>query len=231
MAAAEIDIKYVAHLARLQLAPDEEKKLGAQLAGIACGFHELGQQCQQWRVRHLDLDRVGNKQPWSKVSEQRQSGGRVWPGGLVQQLDGNLEPLERIGVAFGGGTDLVGGPAQRVFEKREQQLVLAVKLQVEAPQRLAGAVHDLLDGKVCAALFDDDGLRRVEETLNALRCPQFRGLDGPLYRTLLPGGLFARAGHGRLRRLPRGENMVGLYRRTPCHQCARPPSRTSCRRL
>jgi len=34
MAAAEIDIKYVAHLARLQLAPDEEKKLGAQLGGI-----------------------------------------------------------------------------------------------------------------------------------------------------------------------------------------------------
>jgi aspartyl-tRNA(Asn)/glutamyl-tRNA(Gln) amidotransferase subunit C len=34
MAAAEIDIKYVAHLARLHLTPDEEKKLGAQLDGI-----------------------------------------------------------------------------------------------------------------------------------------------------------------------------------------------------
>ena len=34
MAAAEIDIKYVAHLARLHLTPDEEKKLGAQLGGI-----------------------------------------------------------------------------------------------------------------------------------------------------------------------------------------------------
>jgi aspartyl-tRNA(Asn)/glutamyl-tRNA(Gln) amidotransferase subunit C len=34
MAAAEIDIKYVAHLARLQLTPDEEKKLGAQLGNI-----------------------------------------------------------------------------------------------------------------------------------------------------------------------------------------------------
>jgi len=32
MAATEIDIKYVAHLARLHLTPDEEKKLGAQLA-------------------------------------------------------------------------------------------------------------------------------------------------------------------------------------------------------
>ena len=34
MAAAEIDVKYVAHLARLHLTPDEETKLGAQLGGI-----------------------------------------------------------------------------------------------------------------------------------------------------------------------------------------------------
>jgi aspartyl-tRNA(Asn)/glutamyl-tRNA(Gln) amidotransferase subunit C len=34
MAAAEIDIKYVAHLARVALTADEEKKLAAQLAGI-----------------------------------------------------------------------------------------------------------------------------------------------------------------------------------------------------
>ena len=34
MAAPEIDIQYVAHLARLHLTPEEEKKLGAQLGGI-----------------------------------------------------------------------------------------------------------------------------------------------------------------------------------------------------
>ena len=34
MASAEMDIKYVAHLARLHLTPDEEKKLGAQLGHI-----------------------------------------------------------------------------------------------------------------------------------------------------------------------------------------------------
>jgi aspartyl-tRNA(Asn)/glutamyl-tRNA(Gln) amidotransferase subunit C len=34
MAAPEIDIQYVAHLARIQLTPDEEKKLSAQLGGI-----------------------------------------------------------------------------------------------------------------------------------------------------------------------------------------------------
>jgi aspartyl-tRNA(Asn)/glutamyl-tRNA(Gln) amidotransferase subunit C len=34
VAATEFDIQYVAHLARLQLTPDEEKKLAAQLGGI-----------------------------------------------------------------------------------------------------------------------------------------------------------------------------------------------------
>jgi aspartyl-tRNA(Asn)/glutamyl-tRNA(Gln) amidotransferase subunit C len=34
MSVAQFDIKYVAHLARLHLTPDEEKKLGAQLGGI-----------------------------------------------------------------------------------------------------------------------------------------------------------------------------------------------------
>ena len=34
MAAAEIDVKYVAHLARISLSPDEEQKLAAQLGNI-----------------------------------------------------------------------------------------------------------------------------------------------------------------------------------------------------
>jgi aspartyl-tRNA(Asn)/glutamyl-tRNA(Gln) amidotransferase subunit C len=34
MAAAEIDVKYVAHLARLQLTPAEEQKFGEQLGHI-----------------------------------------------------------------------------------------------------------------------------------------------------------------------------------------------------
>jgi aspartyl-tRNA(Asn)/glutamyl-tRNA(Gln) amidotransferase subunit C len=34
MAAVEIDVKYVAHLARLSLAPEEEQQIGAQLGSI-----------------------------------------------------------------------------------------------------------------------------------------------------------------------------------------------------
>lgn len=49
MASAEIDVKYVAHLARLSLTPDEEKKLGAQLGNIL-GYIE--------KLRELDVTNV-----------------------------------------------------------------------------------------------------------------------------------------------------------------------------
>jgi aspartyl-tRNA(Asn)/glutamyl-tRNA(Gln) amidotransferase subunit C len=43
MAAAQFDVKYVAHLARLQLTPDEEKKLGAQLGHILGYIEKLNE--------------------------------------------------------------------------------------------------------------------------------------------------------------------------------------------
>ena len=49
MAAAEIDVKYVAHLARLALTPDEEVKLTAQLGNIL-GYIE--------KLRELDVSGV-----------------------------------------------------------------------------------------------------------------------------------------------------------------------------
>ena len=49
MAAAEIDVKYVAHLARLHLMPDEEKKFGAQL-GQVLGYIE--------KLKELDVSGV-----------------------------------------------------------------------------------------------------------------------------------------------------------------------------
>ena len=49
MAAAEIDVKYVAHLARLALTPDEEKKLASQLGNIL-GYIE--------KLRELDVTNV-----------------------------------------------------------------------------------------------------------------------------------------------------------------------------
>jgi aspartyl-tRNA(Asn)/glutamyl-tRNA(Gln) amidotransferase subunit C len=49
MASAEIDVKYVAHLARIALTSDEETKLGAQLGHIL-GYIE--------KLRELDVSNV-----------------------------------------------------------------------------------------------------------------------------------------------------------------------------
>jgi aspartyl-tRNA(Asn)/glutamyl-tRNA(Gln) amidotransferase subunit C len=49
MATGEIDVKYVAQLARLALSPDEEKKLGTQLGSIL-GYIE--------KLRELDVSQV-----------------------------------------------------------------------------------------------------------------------------------------------------------------------------
>ena len=49
MAAAQFDVKYVAHLARLALTPDEEKKLASQLGNIL-GYIE--------KLKELDIANV-----------------------------------------------------------------------------------------------------------------------------------------------------------------------------
>jgi aspartyl-tRNA(Asn)/glutamyl-tRNA(Gln) amidotransferase subunit C len=49
MSASDFDIKYVAHLARIALTPDEEKKLAAQLGGIL-GYIE--------KLKELDVTNV-----------------------------------------------------------------------------------------------------------------------------------------------------------------------------
>lgn len=41
MPAADIDVKYVAHLARLSLSPEEEQSLGAQLGDILAYIEKL----------------------------------------------------------------------------------------------------------------------------------------------------------------------------------------------
>ena len=49
MAAPEIDVKYVAHLARISLTQDEEQKIGAQLGNIL-GYIE--------KLNELDVSQV-----------------------------------------------------------------------------------------------------------------------------------------------------------------------------
>ena len=49
MAATDLDVKYVAHLARLNLTPEEEQKFGAQLAQVL-GYIE--------KLKELDVSQV-----------------------------------------------------------------------------------------------------------------------------------------------------------------------------
>lgn len=49
MSSAEFDVKYVSQLARINLSPEEESKLAAQMAGIL-GYIE--------KLRQLDVTRV-----------------------------------------------------------------------------------------------------------------------------------------------------------------------------
>ena len=51
MSATEIDVKYVAHLARLALTPEEEQKLGAQIAHILGYIEKL----QELDVTNVEL--------------------------------------------------------------------------------------------------------------------------------------------------------------------------------
>ena len=132
---------------------------------------------------------------------------RIGPRRLEKQLNRHLQPFHRVPVGAGRGADLVGGPAQRILEQGEQKLVLTVELKVEAAQRLTGAIDDFLNGEVGGALFDDDRLGGVEESLDPLRGPELRCLDRAFDRALLPCGFFARACHRRLGCLPIGENM------------------------
>ena len=43
MAKVDIDVKYVAHLARLSLSPDEEQQIGAQLGNILSYIEKLNE--------------------------------------------------------------------------------------------------------------------------------------------------------------------------------------------
>jgi aspartyl-tRNA(Asn)/glutamyl-tRNA(Gln) amidotransferase subunit C len=49
MANVDIDVKYVAHLARLSLSPEEEQKIGAQLGGVL-GYIE--------KLKEVDVSQV-----------------------------------------------------------------------------------------------------------------------------------------------------------------------------
>jgi hypothetical protein len=129
---------------------------------------------------------VRQQQPRAELGEQRAAGGHVRSGQLEQELNRGAQGVHRVTVSAGGGVDLAGRPAQGVFVEREQELMLAVEVLVEAAQRQAGPFHDVMDGEVHGRLLGDDGRGRVEEPLDPLLGPQLGRPGGPFDRALLP---------------------------------------------
>ena len=127
---------------------------------------------------------------------------------MSTQQPSNVPPIDdwnqllagRVAVVTGGGSgDLVSGAAERVLEEGEEQFVLAVKVLVEAAQRLAGAIDDFLYGEVGGALLGDDHMSCVEEPLDALLGTDLGGAGGPFDRSLLPCRLIPGRDHERIR--------------------------------
>ena len=82
--------------------------------------------------------------------------------------------------------------------------MLAVEVLVEAAQRLARPVDDLLHREVGVVLLGNDRLGGVEESLHPLLGPELRRPGGALDRALLPGGLLDLRAHERARILRHG---------------------------
>ena len=76
----------------------------------------------------------------------------------------DVQPLERVGLRRQHLVEMHDRRTDGVLEEREEQLVLAVEILVEAAQRLAGALDDLLDREVVAVLHEVEC--RVEEALD-----------------------------------------------------------------
>ena len=112
---------------------------------------------------------MGDEQPLGELEEQRllrhlRRARRVRTGSCTDAL----ETVERIAV---DGLPLDPGDrlAHLLLEQREEELVLAVEVLVEAAQRLLRTVDDLLHGELGRALLADDLACRVQELLHARR--------------------------------------------------------------
>ena len=75
---------------------------------------------------------------------------------------------ERVGLGVDHLVQVVDGLGDGLLEQREQQLVLAVEVLVEAAQRLLRPFDDLLDRELGRALLVDQLERGVDEPLRPL---------------------------------------------------------------
>ena len=90
------------------------------------------------------------------------------PGHVVVLDDEDVDLLEGVVDVGDLGLELLGAAPHELLEQGEQELVLAAEVLVEAAQRLAGALDDLLDGEVLAGVLGHQLHGRVEEALHSV---------------------------------------------------------------
>ena len=129
-----------------------------------------------------------DEQALGELEEQRLLGHLGGRAQVVQLHHCPPQPVERI--ADGGHPPDTGdGLAHLLFEQREQELVLAVEVLVEAAQRLLRPVDDLLDRELGRALLVDDLAGRVQELLHADGGALAGRASGPFDRSITPDGV------------------------------------------
>ena len=107
---------------------------------------------------------------------------------LVEPDRERVQALQRFGLRLDHGAQVVGGFADRLFEQREQELVLAVEVLVEAAHRLLRPVDHLLDRELGRALLVDQLERGVEEALDPLLRTRARAVEAARDGSLPPIG-------------------------------------------
>ncbi len=120
---------------------------GRSSPAVGGRFDDRGDVLDDRRIRGGDIVGVVDHQALGELGEERLLRDPAGRAELVQQQHGFAEAVERV-AGRGGLADAIEEWIHLRFEEGEQQLVLAVEVLVEAPQRLLGAVDDLLDGEL-----------------------------------------------------------------------------------
>src|SRR5439155_17768289 len=124
-----------------------------------------------------------------------------------------VQPLERLLLGADSIAELVGRRPDGLLEQRQQQLLLAAEVLVEAAQRLPRLLDHVLDGEVLSGFAVAQQLEGgIDEALHAVLGPDPSGVQRP------GDGLLPPAGGGRL-----GSRLVGGHAGNP----TAPPRRTS----
>jgi hypothetical protein len=123
---------------------------------------------------------------------------------LVVLQHEEVEALERVVLARDVLLEVLRGRADRLLEEREQELVLAGEVLVEAAQRLAGLLDDLLHRELLGVGVHHQVERGIEEPLHPLLRALPRGIERPGHRHLPPraGGVGLRLLRHRGKRTP-----------------------------